>query len=95
MTTTGLPYQTFAATTTVFVGADADIIARPSTSDWPHGVIIRDRDKHTILDLCLTPEAVADLYGVLAALMVDPDPAPWAARDLAHLAAGPDPLVVT
>ena len=30
-----------------------------------------------------------------ARTMPDPDPAPWAARDLAHLAAGPDPLVVT
>ena len=90
-----LPYQTFAATTTVFVGADADITTRHSTSPWPHSVIIRGHDKHILLDLCLTSKGVADLYGVLAALMVDPDPAPWAARDLAHLAAGPDPLVVT
>ena len=90
-----LPYQTFAATTTVFVGADADITTRHSTSPWPHSVIIRGHDKHILLDLCLTSKGVAHLYGVLAALMPDPDPTPWADLDMARLGAGPDPLVVT
>ena len=69
-----LPYQTFAATTTVFVGADADITTRHSTSPWPHSVIIRGHDKHILLDLCLTSKGVATLADLLANL-VNPDPA--------------------
>ena len=90
-----LPYQTFGNTNRVFIGADAKITTSRSSSDaWVHQVDISDFRESEVLSLLLTVEAAATLADLLTNL-VDPDPAPWAARDLAHLAAGPDPLVVT
>ena len=90
-----LPYQTFGSTNRVFVGADAKITTSRSSSDaWVYQVDISDFRESEVLSLLLTVEAAATLADLLTNL-ADPDPAPWAARDLAHLAAGPDPLVVT
>ena len=92
---TELPYQTFGPINRVFIGGDAKITTRVGLNGaWVHHVDIMDHDGREVLYLCLTVEAAATLADLLANL-ADPDPAPWAARDLAHLAAGPDPLVVT
>ena len=92
---TELPYQTFGSPNRVFIGADANItVMRYGTADYPHTISVKDANQAPVLELCLTTEAAATLADLLTNL-VDPDPTPWAARDLAHLAAGPDPLVVT
>ena len=89
------PYQTFGSTNRVFVGADAKITTgRAANGEFVHDVDISDFAGRHVLSLCLTAEAAATLADLLTNL-ADPDPAPWADLDLAHLAAGPDPLVVT
>ena len=85
---TDLPYQTFGSTNRVFVGADAQITtSRAANGEFVHHVDISDFAGRHVLSLCLTSKGVADLYGVLAALMPDPDPTPWADLDMARLGA--------
>ena len=66
-----LPYQTFPSTNRVFVGADAFITTLPAAStNYPHWVVIKDRNQQPVVELCLTFEAAVDLRDLLTNILV-------------------------
>ena len=84
---TALPYQTFPSINSVYVGADATITIEDSDTTWPHNITIRDRDRHHVVELRLTTEALVALRNHIDTILDDPaEVAAWAARDLAGLA---------